>query len=85
MHNFKVFCTVKNLSIRTDRTDKTAKSLIRLLLEEQSDRGLHCLSFYLLNLYTILQRNLKLTNFRTFSILISAVPNLRGFHLKNVC
>ena len=85
MHNFKVFCTVKNLSIRTDRTDKTAKNLIRLLLEEQSDRGLHCLSFCLLNLYTILQRNLKLTNFRTFSILISAVPNLRGFHLKNVC
>ena len=32
----------KTLNIRTDRTDKTVKTLIRLLLEEQSDQGLHC-------------------------------------------
>ena len=41
----------KTLSIRTDRTDKAEKTLIRLLLEEQSDQGLHCLSFYLLHLH----------------------------------
>ena len=43
--------------------------MIRLLLEEQSDHGLHCLSFYLLHLHIILQRKLKLFNFRIFSYL----------------
>ena len=61
-----------NLSIRTARTDKTVKTLTRLLLEEQSDQGLHCLSFYLLHL----QRKPKLFNFSIFSILISEVPIL---------
>ena len=72
------------LSIRTDNTDKTMKTLIRLL-KEQSDQGLHCLSFYLLHLHIILQGKPKLFNFRIFSILISDVPILRGFHPKNVC
>ena len=27
-------------------TDKTVTTLLRLFLEEQSDQGLHCLSFY---------------------------------------
>ena len=85
MHNFLSVLCRKNLSIGTDRTDKTVKTLIRLLLEEQSDQGLHCLSFYLLHLYTILQQKPKLINFRTCSILISGVPILSGFHLKNVC
>ena len=40
-----------NLSIRTDKTDKTVKTLTRLLFEEQSGQGLHCLSFYLLHLH----------------------------------
>ena len=66
-------------------TDKTVKTLIRLLLEEQSDLGLHCLSFYLLHLHIILQRKLKLFNIRISSILISGVPIRRGFHLQNVC
>ena len=74
----------KDLSIKTDRTDKTVKTLIRLLLE-QSDQGLHYLSFYLLHLHIILQRKHKLFNFRIFSILISGVPVLRSFHQKNVC
>ena len=43
------------LSIRTDRTDKTMMTLIRLLLEEQSDQGLYCLSFYLLHIHIVLQ------------------------------
>ena len=82
MHNFQSAEYRKNLSIRTDRTDKTVKTLIRLLLVEQSDQGLHCLSFYMLHLHIILQRKPKLFNFRIFSILISGVPILRGFHLK---
>ena len=63
-------------------TDKTVKTLTRLLLKEQSDQGLHCLSFYLIHLHIILQRKPKLFNFRIFSILISGVPFLSGFHLK---
>ena len=58
------------------------KTLIRLLLEEQSDQGLHFLSFYLLDSHISLQRKPKRFNFRIFSILISDVPTLRGFHQK---
>ena len=31
------------LSFRTDRAGQTVQTQIRLLLEEQSDQGLHCL------------------------------------------
>ena len=59
-------------------TDKNVQTQIRLLLEEQSDQGLHCLSFHLVLLHNILQRKSKLINFRihVFSILISGVPIL---------
>ena len=79
MNNFQTVVYRKYLS---NRTDKTMKTQNRLLLEEQSDQDLHCLSFYLLHLQIILQRKHKLFNFRIFSILISGVPILRGFHLK---
>ena len=39
--------TVMFLSFRTDRSGQTVKTQIRLLLEEQSDQGLHCLQFSL--------------------------------------
>ena len=35
------------LSFRTDRYGQTVKTQIRLLPEEQSDQGLHCLLFHL--------------------------------------
>ena len=35
-------------SFRTDRSGQTVQTQIRLLLEEQSDQGLHCLQFPLL-------------------------------------
>ena len=35
----------KTLSFRTDRSGQTVQTQIRLLLEEQSDQGLHCLLF----------------------------------------
>ena len=35
------------LSFRTDRSGQTVQTQIRLLLEEQSDQGLHCLLFRL--------------------------------------
>ena len=39
-------CTVMTLSFRTERSWQTVQTLIRLLLEEQSDQGLHCLLFH---------------------------------------
>ena len=39
--------TVIFLSFRTDRSEQTVQTQIRLLLEEQSDQGLHCLPFRL--------------------------------------
>ena len=41
------FTTVMILSFRTDRSGQTAQTQIRLLPEEQSDQGLHCLLFTL--------------------------------------
>ena len=37
--------TVMIKSFRTDRSRQTVQTQIRLLLEEQSDQGLHCLLF----------------------------------------
>ena len=39
--------TIMILSFRTDRSGQTVQTQIRLLLEEQSDQGLHCLLFHL--------------------------------------
>ena len=44
-HNF--LATVMTLSFRTDWSGQTVQTQIRLLLEEQSDQGLHCLLFHL--------------------------------------
>ena len=35
------------LNFRTDRSGQTVRTQIRLLLQEQSDQGLHCLLFHL--------------------------------------
>ena len=40
-------CTVMILNFQTDRSGQTVQTQIRLLLEEQSDQGLHCLLFHL--------------------------------------
>ena len=39
--------SVMTLSFRTDKSGQSVQIQIRLLLEEQSDQGLHCLLFYL--------------------------------------
>ena len=39
--------TVMTLRFWTDRSGQTVQTQIRLLLEEQSDQGLHCLLFHL--------------------------------------
>ena len=47
LHCSSVCSTVIFLSFRTDRSGQTVQTQIRLLLEEQSDQGLHCLLFHL--------------------------------------
>ena len=39
--------TVMILSFQTDMLKQTVQTQIRLLLEEQSDQGIHCLLFHL--------------------------------------
>ena len=46
--------TVMILSFRTDRPGQTVQTQIRLLLEEQSDQGLHCMPFRLHRLDSLL-------------------------------
>ena len=46
--------TVMILSFRTDMPGQTVQTQIRLLLEEQSDQGLHCLPFRLQRLDSLL-------------------------------
>ena len=50
-----IYCTtIIFLSFRTDRSGQTMQTQIRLLLEEQSDLGLHCLPFRLHRLDSLL-------------------------------
>ena len=46
--------TVMILSFRTGRSGQTVQTQIRLLLEEQSDQGLHCLTLHLHRLDALL-------------------------------
>ena len=46
--------TVMILSFRTDMPGQIVQTQIRLLLEEQSDQGLHCLPFHLHRLDSLL-------------------------------
>ena len=39
------YSTVMTISFQTDRPGQTVQTQIRLLLQEQSDQGLHCLQF----------------------------------------
>ena len=47
-------CIVIILNFRTDMPGQTVQTQIRLLLEEQSDQGLHCLPFRLHRLDSLL-------------------------------
>ena len=47
MYKLLISCTVMILSFRTDRSEQTVQTQIRLLHEEQSDQGLHCWLFHL--------------------------------------
>ena len=51
------------LSLRTDRSEQTVQTQIKLLLEEQSDKGLHCSPFCLHLLDTLLYGKTTLSKF----------------------
>ena len=52
--NVPVNTTAMILSFRTDKPGQTVQTQIRLLQEEQSDQGLHCLPFRLHRLDSLL-------------------------------
>ena len=79
--------TVKILNVGTDRSEQTVRTLIRLLLQEQSDQGLHCFPNHMYHTDTLLYRKYRLLHFldiydigtlgvqifRTFIVLFSDV------------
>ena len=73
-----LFVTIMILSFRTDRSGQTVQTQIRLLLEEQSDQGLHCLQFrlYLLVHYSSVKPSCS--NFRVIA------ANFLGFRIFKI-
>ena len=70
--------TIKKLSIGTDMWKQPVQSQIRLLLKEQSDKGLHCLPFHLClldSLYYIVKTDSSMC--RTKTVIISGTPVIR--------
>ena len=67
------------LSFQTDRSGQTVQTQIRLLLEEQSDQGLHCLSFHLHLLAKFFHGKASLLNFRMITAKFFGVRKFRSF------
>ena len=76
--------TVIILNIGTDRSEQTVQTQIRLLLMEQSDQGLLCLSFclHLLTQYCSVKSNCS--NCTTIMVIISGVPIFRIFTVHHI-
>ena len=71
--------TVMILSFRTEKSGQTVQTQIRLLLEEQSDQGLHCLPFPMHFLDSLLQGKAILFNFKGDYSKFSGVRNFSIF------
>ena len=69
--------TVMILSFRTDRPGQAVQTQIRLLLEEQSDQGLHCLPFRLHSLDSLVYDKATSSNFRVIATNVLGVRKLR--------
>ena len=61
--------TVMIQSFQTDRSGQTAQTKIRLLLEEQSDQGLHCLPVRLHLLGTLFLTTANFSGVRILGLL----------------
>ena len=58
---------------------QTVQTQIRLLLEEQSDQGLHCLLFHLHHLEVLHHGRPLSSDFRVFTIKLVGVRKFRNF------
>ena len=68
------------LSFQTDRSGQTAQTQIRLLLEEPSDQGRHCLLFHLHLVDALLYGKATVClNFRVITANFSSVRSFRIF------
>ena len=65
MHILAAPTTVMILSFWTDMPGQTLQTQVRLLLEEQSDQGLHCLPFHLHRLDSLLNGRATLFKFES--------------------
>ena len=72
--------TVMILSFRTDMPGQTVQTQIRLLLEEQSDQGLHCLPFHLHHLDSMVEPHNS--NFRVNRTKFLGVRIFRKFTVR---
>ena len=76
--------TVIIQSFRTDRSGQTVQTKIRLLPEEQSDQGIHCLLFHL-HLLTKYPKVWPLfLNFRKITAKFSGVRKFRNFAVSHL-
>ena len=71
--------TIMILSFRTDMPGQTVQTQIRLLLEEQSDQGLHCLPFHSHHLDSYSMVELHSSNFRVITTNFLGVQIFRKF------
>ena len=69
-------------TVQTQIRLQTVQTQIRLLLEEQSDQGLHCLPFRLHRLDSLLYGKLNSSNFR---VITTNVLGVRIFRKFTVC
>ena len=72
------------LSFWTDRSGQTVQTQIRLLLEEQSDQGLHCLPFHVHPLDALLCGNIALFKISNNISIFSGVQIFRIFTVASV-
>ena len=76
-------CTIMILSFRTDRSGQKVQTQIRLLIEEQSDQGLHCLSFRLCIVWT--HYSMIEPHSSNFGVITKKNLNVRIFRKIMVC
>ena len=72
------------LSFQTDRSGQTVQSQISVLLEEQSDQGLHCLQFRLHLLDALLKEKSSCSTFRMITVNFLDVRNFRIFTVNPI-
>ena len=70
------------LSFRTDWFEQIVQTQIRLLLEEQSDQGLHYLQYCMHLLDALFNGKTSFFSFRMITAKFSSVPKFRNFKVK---